>query len=215
MVVQRKTATAVMVVLDVSRNTDGERILEYADSHDFTVVNTKFQNRLPTVTIVDETWKDATDAITRAARFDLGTTKPGRRWVDKQASLCSDDKITVSETEAAPRKMKSGKASSDDLPVDLWKLKGWCPFDWLMEFFNQRVVDRRIRDVVEFSTNQRGFVSGCGTVDAIHAVRLLLEKHCERQKQVAPKSPRRAFSISEPIEVQPVDDGKESTNDAS
>ncbi|VDP25373.1 unnamed protein product, partial [Heligmosomoides polygyrus] len=125
-------------------------------------------------------------------------------------------KITVSETEAALRKMKSGKATGpDDLPADLWKSKGWCPADWLTEFFNQllaekkvpeswqqsttipiwkkkgspadcassrpirllshtmkifeRIVDRRIRDVVQLSTNQCGFVSGCGTVDAIHA----------------------------------------------
>ncbi|VDO63835.1 unnamed protein product [Heligmosomoides polygyrus] len=31
---------------------------------------------------------------------------------------------------------------------------------------------------------QCGFVAGCGTVDAIHAVRLLLEKHREKQKPV-------------------------------
>ncbi|VDP20059.1 unnamed protein product [Heligmosomoides polygyrus] len=48
----------------------------------------------------------------------------------------------------------------------------------------ERIVDRRIRDVVQLSTNQCGFVSGCGTVDAIHAVRLLLEKHREKQKPV-------------------------------
>uniref|UniRef100_A0A183G742 Reverse transcriptase domain-containing protein n=1 Tax=Heligmosomoides polygyrus TaxID=6339 RepID=A0A183G742_HELPZ len=47
--------------------------------------------RLPTVTTVDETWKDATDAITRAARLELGTTKPRRRCVDKQAWLWTDD----------------------------------------------------------------------------------------------------------------------------
>ncbi|VDO95393.1 unnamed protein product [Heligmosomoides polygyrus] len=47
--------------------------------------------RLPTVTIVDETWKDATNATTRATRFELGTTKPGRRWVDKQAWLWTGD----------------------------------------------------------------------------------------------------------------------------
>ncbi|VDO23001.1 unnamed protein product [Heligmosomoides polygyrus] len=46
----------------------------------------------------------------------------------------------------------------------------------------ERIVDRRIRDVVQRSTNQCGFVSGCGTVDVIHAVRLLLEKHREKQK---------------------------------
>ncbi|VDO85129.1 unnamed protein product [Heligmosomoides polygyrus] len=149
---------------------------------------------------------------------------------DNQCGLCLV-KITVSETEAALRKMKSGKATGpDDLPADLWKSKGWCPADWLTEFFNQvvaekkapeswqqsttipiwkkkgspadcasyrpirlllhtmkifeRIVDGRIRDVVQLSTNQCGFVSGCGTVDAIHAARLLLEKHREKQKPV-------------------------------
>ncbi|VDP13306.1 unnamed protein product [Heligmosomoides polygyrus] len=48
----------------------------------------------------------------------------------------------------------------------------------------ERIVDRRIRDVVQLSTNQCGSVAGCGTVDAIHAVRLLLEKHRENQKPV-------------------------------
>ncbi|VDO86623.1 unnamed protein product [Heligmosomoides polygyrus] len=40
--------------------------------------------RLATMTNVEETLRDATDPITRAARFELGTTMPGRRWVDKQ-----------------------------------------------------------------------------------------------------------------------------------
>ncbi|VDO74114.1 unnamed protein product [Heligmosomoides polygyrus] len=47
--------------------------------------------QLPTVTTVDETWKEATDAIRQAARSELGTTKPGRRKVDKQAWLWTDD----------------------------------------------------------------------------------------------------------------------------
>ncbi|VDO60933.1 unnamed protein product [Heligmosomoides polygyrus] len=47
--------------------------------------------RLPTVTTVDETWKKATDAIRQAARLELGITKPGRRKVDKQTLLWTDD----------------------------------------------------------------------------------------------------------------------------
>ncbi|VDP15178.1 unnamed protein product [Heligmosomoides polygyrus] len=46
---------------------------------------------LPTVTTVDETWKEATKAITRAERLELGATEPGRRWIDKQAWLWTDD----------------------------------------------------------------------------------------------------------------------------
>ncbi|VDO62393.1 unnamed protein product [Heligmosomoides polygyrus] len=48
----------------------------------------------------------------------------------------------------------------------------------------ERIVDESIRDIVQLSTNQCGFVTGCGTVDAIHAVRLLIEKHPEKQKAV-------------------------------
>ncbi|VDO79010.1 unnamed protein product [Heligmosomoides polygyrus] len=40
----------------------------------------------------------------------------------------------------------------------------------------------KIRSLQEAS--QCGFVSGCGTIDAIHAARLLVEKHRERQKPV-------------------------------
>ncbi|VDP40140.1 unnamed protein product [Heligmosomoides polygyrus] len=46
---------------------------------------------LPKVTTVDEAWKHAIDLIIRAACFKLDTRKPGRRWVDKQAWLWTDD----------------------------------------------------------------------------------------------------------------------------
>ncbi|VDP57996.1 unnamed protein product [Heligmosomoides polygyrus] len=37
----------------------------------------------------------------------------------------------------------------------------------------ERIVDGQIRDIVQLSTDQCGFLAGCGTVDAIHAARLL------------------------------------------
>ncbi|VDO19327.1 unnamed protein product [Heligmosomoides polygyrus] len=46
------------------------------------------------------------------------------------------------------------------------------------------ILDRRIREIVKLSDNQCGFVTGCGTIDAIHAARLLVEKHREKQKSV-------------------------------
>ncbi|VDO97001.1 unnamed protein product [Heligmosomoides polygyrus] len=48
----------------------------------------------------------------------------------------------------------------------------------------ERILDRRIRENVKLSDSQCGFVSGCGTIDAIHATRLLVEKHREKQKPV-------------------------------
>ncbi|VDP05309.1 unnamed protein product [Heligmosomoides polygyrus] len=48
----------------------------------------------------------------------------------------------------------------------------------------ERIVDGRIRDVVQLSANQCAFVPGCGTNDAIPAARLLLERRREKQKPV-------------------------------
>ncbi|EYB82911.1 hypothetical protein Y032_0347g3156 [Ancylostoma ceylanicum] len=44
----------------------------------------------------------------------------------------------------------------------------------------ERIVDRRIREIVELSSNQCGFVKTCSTTNAIHAARLLVKKHLER-----------------------------------
>ncbi|VDP10129.1 unnamed protein product [Heligmosomoides polygyrus] len=162
-----------------SRNVDGERILEYAESHDTTIVNTKFRKRashlisfysrntktqidfilvrnrdqglvtdakivpyetvatqhrplictmkiaplstrqiercgpprnkwwrlkkneaavtsrirLPTVTTVEETWRGA---MLDAARSELVTTKPGRRKVDRQSWLWTNEEAKKS-----------------------------------------------------------------------------------------------------------------------
>ncbi|VDP47203.1 unnamed protein product [Heligmosomoides polygyrus] len=54
--------------------------------------------RLPTVTTVGETWKEAINAIRQASQSELGITKPGRRTVDEQAWLwTSDVKAKVGE----------------------------------------------------------------------------------------------------------------------
>ncbi|VDP04931.1 unnamed protein product [Heligmosomoides polygyrus] len=50
----------------------------------------------------------------------------------------------MSETKPALMKMKSGKATGpNDVPADLWKSKGWCPADWLTEFFYQVVAEKK------------------------------------------------------------------------
>ncbi|VDP04302.1 unnamed protein product [Heligmosomoides polygyrus] len=77
--------------------------------------------------------------------------------------------------------------------IPIWKRKGspadctsYRPIRLLshsMKIF-ERIVDGRIRDVVLLSTNQCGFANGCGTIDAIHALRRLIEKHREKQKSV-------------------------------
>ncbi|EYB85314.1 hypothetical protein Y032_0300g1794 [Ancylostoma ceylanicum] len=48
----------------------------------------------------------------------------------------------------------------------------------------ERVLDWRLRDIVEVTRNQCWFVKSCSTTDAIHAVRLLTEKHRKKKKTV-------------------------------
>ncbi|KAL6728322.1 hypothetical protein Aduo_010103 [Ancylostoma duodenale] len=186
-----------------TRNEDGERILEYADSHNLVIMNTKFRKRsshlvsfysgnmktqidfvlvrhrdrklvtdakvvpyetvatqhrplictmkimpprrmrdercgparikwwrlkekeatvtsaikLPPVTTVDETWKNATRAIAEVARSELGTTKPGRRRIDRQAWLWTDEvkvKKYLEAKKAAKKAVAATKAEHYD-----------------------------------------------------------------------------------------------------
>jgi hypothetical protein len=48
----------------------------------------------------------------------------------------------------------------------------------------ERVLDARLRSIVDISPNQCGFVKNCGTTDAIHAARLLMERHREKRKPI-------------------------------
>ncbi|EYC14192.1 hypothetical protein Y032_0041g394 [Ancylostoma ceylanicum] len=53
----------------------------------------------------------------------------------------------------------------------------------IMKIF-EHITDRRIREIVQLSLNQCGSVPGCGTTDAIHSARLLIEKHREKKKRL-------------------------------
>ncbi|KAK6729207.1 hypothetical protein RB195_006322 [Necator americanus] len=48
----------------------------------------------------------------------------------------------------------------------------------------ERVPEARLRKIVSVSLNQCGFVKDCSAMDAIHAVRILLEKHREKNRSV-------------------------------
>lgn len=48
---------------------------------------------------------------------------------------------------------------------------------------SERIVDKRSHDMAQRSTNQCGFVADYGTVDALQAVCLLIEKYREKHKQ--------------------------------
>ncbi|VDO18579.1 unnamed protein product [Heligmosomoides polygyrus] len=77
--------------------------------------------------------------------------------------------------------------------ISIWKKKGspadcsnYRPIPLLshsMRIF-ERLLDRRIPKIVKLSDNQCGIVFGCGTIDAIHAVHLLVKKHREKQRPV-------------------------------
>jgi len=78
--------------------------------------------------------------------------------------------------------------------VPIWKNKGdvaecgnYRPIRLLsvhaLKIF-ERILDARLRRIVTITPNQCGFVKGCGTSDAIHAVRILLERHREKNLTV-------------------------------
>lgn len=48
----------------------------------------------------------------------------------------------------------------------------------------ERILDTRIRNIVQFDKNQCGFVNGRSTIDAIQVTRLLMEKHRDANKDL-------------------------------
>lgn len=77
------------------------------------------------------------------------------------------------------------------IKIPIWKDEGgavdcanYRPIRLLLHTMkvSERIRDRRICDIVSLSTDQCGFVGGCGTINAIHAARILIEMHGEKQK---------------------------------
>jgi len=85
---------------------------------------------------------------------------------------------------------------SASITVPIWKNKSdvaecanYRPIRLLcraMKIF-ERIVDARMRAIIAITPNQCGFVKGSGTSDAILAVRILLDRH--REKNVPCASP--------------------------
>ena len=48
----------------------------------------------------------------------------------------------------------------------------------------ERVIEARLRDIVEISKQQYGFIAGKGTTDAMFALRMLMEKYREGQREL-------------------------------
>ncbi|EYC17011.1 hypothetical protein Y032_0032g2616 [Ancylostoma ceylanicum] len=77
--------------------------------------------------------------------------------------------------------------------VPVWKGKGdsavcssYKPIRLLchtMKIF-ELILDSRLRAIVSTTANQCGFVKDCGTIDDIHAARLLVERHRQENRSV-------------------------------
>ena len=48
----------------------------------------------------------------------------------------------------------------------------------------KRIIEGRLRDIVEISKQQYGFMPGEGTTDAMFALRMLMEKYKESQREL-------------------------------
>ncbi|KAK3550919.1 hypothetical protein QTP70_008730 [Hemibagrus guttatus] len=89
------------------------------------------------------------------------------------------DKIRKDEVRKALKRMKSGKAvGPDDIPVEGDKVDE--PYNEAME----RVVEARLRKVVEICEQQYGFMPRKSTTDAIFALRILMEKYRDGQRKL-------------------------------
>ncbi|VDO76064.1 unnamed protein product [Heligmosomoides polygyrus] len=179
---------AVMFLLPLRTRTDTtEEISNVKFAHSAIPFAPPIYGPVPKITVSE------TEAALRKTNSGKATALddlPANLW--KSKSWCPADWLTAFFNQVvAEKKVPEGWQQSTTIPI--WKKKGspadcasYRPIRLLshtMKIF-ERIVDGRIRDVVQLSTNQCGFVSGCGTVDAIHAVRLLLEKHREKQKPV-------------------------------
>ncbi|KIH50682.1 hypothetical protein ANCDUO_19236 [Ancylostoma duodenale] len=103
--------------------------------------------------------------------------------------------------------MKRNKATgSHDVPADMWNQMGesgaarpsksskkmlskrQTPEIGLpchtSSFFLGRILDSQLKAIVSATQNHCGFVKVCGTIDAIHAARLFVERHRERNRFV-------------------------------
>lgn len=70
-----------------------------------------------------------------------------------------------------------------------------CIISHAMKIF-ERILDARLCSIMERTPNQCGFVNECRTMDAIHAARMLLKCHREKNKPVhlAFLDPEKAFN---------------------
>ncbi|KAK3525570.1 hypothetical protein QTP70_000460 [Hemibagrus guttatus] len=107
----------------------------------------------------------------------------------RDLKLMTDSKGPATLAALFNRIVEQGKplaAWTTSATVPIWKGKGnvaecsnYCPILLLchaMKIF-ERILNRWLQDIVTIKPKQRRFVKGSGTTDAIHAIRLLLEKN--------------------------------------
>ena len=66
----------------------------------------------------------------------------------------------------------------------LWKLQRNKANEPHNESMEKRIIEARLRNIVEISKQQYGFMSGKGTTDAMFALRMLIEKYREGQREL-------------------------------
>ena len=110
----------------------------------------------------------------------------------KSAGVIAVEQLTkalnqVMATEKAPKEWKESitipifKGKGDPLQCD--KYRGLRLLEHSMKVW-ERVLDRRLKEVVSIGSNQFGFAAGKSTTDAIYILRQMQQKHIEKKKKL-------------------------------
>ena len=133
----------------------------------------------------------------KVAMVDMKTGKAaGKSEVSTEMLKPLGEKAVAWLTEIFNRIWREGRLPEDwrtGIIIPIYKGKGdpldcnsYRPIKLLEHAMKvmERVIDRRLRNVVTINEMQRGFMPGRTTMDAIFAIRTIVEKHLEKNKDV-------------------------------
>ena len=168
-----------------TRNKEGSMVVDFAKRIDLAIVNTYFKKKHEH----RETYKSGGKSIQvdyvmcRSRNLkemcDCKVTvneciaKQHRMMVCKMALMVNKKKNRESKAKDKMVETKGDKLSRRGIKLMSHTIKVW-----------ERIIEARVKDIVEISTQQYGFMPKKGTTDAMFTLRMLMEKYREGQREL-------------------------------